>query len=269
MSKKKSLFPHSAENTLRRVFNLNSKIILKKMKKSTEEDFSDVEFDNKEKKKIIEDLKNVAIATNKEVFKSWRTLTDEELKQTDLKGAKYWIRENYLRVQNMKETFKDQLGKTREKEIQNLLKTFDSTINFRFEKLKNGNISNTDINKLISQLNANYAPNKEMKALIDQLKSKKSLGSSDIEKLQKWANRRNELWARNEAGNLYANQLQDLWLENGIEKYIWRTMEDNYVRMEHVEKDGKIVGVDDDILPGQEFGCRCWAEPVKQGGNKE
>lgn len=57
MNKKKSLFPHSAENTLRRVFNLNSKIILKKMKKSTEEDFSDVEFDNKEKKKIIEDLK--------------------------------------------------------------------------------------------------------------------------------------------------------------------------------------------------------------------
>lgn len=185
MSKKKSLFPHSAENTLRRVFNLNSKIILKKMKKSTEEDFSDVEFDNKEKKKIIEDLKNVAIATNKEVFKNWRTLTDDELKQTDLKGAKYWIRENYLRVQNMKETFKDQLGKTREKEIQNLLKTFDSTINFRFEKLRNGNISNTDINKLISQLNANYAPNKEMKALIDQLKSKKSLGSSDIDKLQK------------------------------------------------------------------------------------
>lgn len=118
-------------------------------------------------------------------------------------------------------------------------------------------------------MNANYAPNKEMKALIDQLKSKKSLGSSDIDKLQKWANRRNELWARNEAGNLYANQLQDLWLENGIEKYIWRTMEDNYVRMEHVEKDGKIFGVDDDILPGQEFGCRCWAEPVKQGGNKE
>jgi len=29
MNKKKSLFPHSAENTLRRVFNLNSKIILK------------------------------------------------------------------------------------------------------------------------------------------------------------------------------------------------------------------------------------------------
>lgn len=115
MSKKKSLFPHSAENTLRRVFNLNSKIILKKMKKSTEEDFSDVDFDNKEKKKIIEDLKNVAIATNKEVFKSWRTLTDEELKQTDLKGAKYWIRENYLRVQNMKETFKDQLGKQEKK----------------------------------------------------------------------------------------------------------------------------------------------------------
>ena len=269
MNKKKSLFPYSAENTLRRVFNLNSKIILKKMKKSIMEDFSDVDFDNKEKKKIIEDLKNVAIATNKEVFKSWRTLTDEELKQTDLKGAKYWIRENYLRVQNIKETFKDQLGKTREKEIQNLLKTFDSTINFRFEKLKNGSISNTDINKLISQLNANYAPNKEMKALIDQLKSKKSLGSSDIDKLQKWANRRNELWARNEAGNLYANQLQDLWLENDIEKYIWRTMEDNYVRMEHVEKDGKIFGIDEDILPGQEFGCRCWAEPAKQGGNKE
>jgi len=142
-------------------------------------------------------------------------------------------------------------------------------LNYAKEKLKNGSISNTDINKLISQLNANYAPNKEMKALIDQLQSKKTLGASDIDKLQKWANRRNELWARNEAGNLYANQLQDLWLENGIEKYIWRTMEDNYVRMEHVEKDGKIFGIDEDILPGQEFGCRCWAEPVKQGGNKE
>ena len=53
MSKKKSLFPHSAENTLRRIFNLNSKIILRKMKKSNDEDFSDVEFDNKEKKKIF------------------------------------------------------------------------------------------------------------------------------------------------------------------------------------------------------------------------
>lgn len=267
MKKKTSQFPHSVEKQLRFVLSTNSSKLIKRYKEVVKKDknaeFEEVEFSNEEKKKIINDLTKVAIATNKHVFESWRTLTDEELKMTDLKGAKYWIRENYLRVQNMNKTFSEKITVIRDDKYRELLKTFNGSLDFRFDKLANGRITNADIDKLLTQLKANYNPNSEIKTLIEKLEKTRNLKSEEIKTLQSWANRRNELWARNETGNIYASQLQDLWLENGIEKYRWMTMQDDRVRMEHIEKDGKIFEVGEDILPGQEFGCRCWAEPIR------
>lgn len=267
MKKKKSQFPHSVEKQLRFILSTNSSKLIKRYKEVVKKDknaeFEEIEFSNEEKKKIINDLTKVAIATNKHVFESWRTLTDDELKMTDLKGAKYWIRENYLRVQNMNKTFAEKMTVIRDDKYRELLKTFNGALDFRFDKLANGRIANADIDKLLTQLKANYNPNSEIKTLIEKLEKTRNLKSEEIKTLQSWANRRNELWARNETGNIYASQLQDLWLENGIEKYRWMTMQDDRVRMEHIEKDGKIFEVGEDILPGQEFGCRCWAEPIR------
>lgn len=267
MKKKKSQFPHSVENQLRFILNINTSKLIKKYKEVAKEneelDFIDIDFSTEEKKKIINDLTNIAIATNRHVFDSWRTLSDEELKRPDLKGAKYWIRENYLRVQNMSKIFSEKMSVIRDEKYKELLKTFNASLDFRFDKLASGRISNSDIDKLLTQLKANYNPNSEIKELISKLEKTRNLKAEEIKSLQSWANRRNELWARNETGNIYASQLRDLWLENGIEKYRWMTKQDNRVRMEHIEKDGKIFSVDEEPLPGQEFGCRCWAEKIE------
>lgn len=45
-------------------------------------------------------------------------------------------------------------------------------------------------------------------------------------------------------------------------KYIWRTVGDNRVRDSHAELDGTVRDLADSPDPGEEFNCRCWAEPV-------
>ena len=55
-------------------------------------------------------------------------------------------------------------------------------------------------------------------------------------------------------------------------RYIWRTRGDGKVRPEHAANDGKIFAWDEPPStghPGQEFGCRCWAEPYKEGELQE
>ena len=44
--------------------------------------------------------------------------------------------------------------------------------------------------------------------------------------------------------------------------YIWRTRQDNKVRSSHAELDGTIHSVDENIFPGEEYNCRCWAEEI-------
>jgi SPP1 gp7 family putative phage head morphogenesis protein len=47
------------------------------------------------------------------------------------------------------------------------------------------------------------------------------------------------------------------------EYYIWRTKEDEDVRWQHAVRNGQIFRWDGaPLLPGSEYGCRCWAEPV-------
>lgn len=45
-------------------------------------------------------------------------------------------------------------------------------------------------------------------------------------------------------------------------KYIWRTVGDNKVRDSHAELNGTVRDLADSPDPGEEFNCRCWAEPV-------
>lgn len=45
-------------------------------------------------------------------------------------------------------------------------------------------------------------------------------------------------------------------------EYIWRTVEDDKVRASHAEYNRTVRLWDDSPDPGEEFNCRCWAEPV-------
>ncbi len=46
-------------------------------------------------------------------------------------------------------------------------------------------------------------------------------------------------------------------------QYIWRTVEDEKVRSSHAELNRTVRSWGDSPDPGEEYNCRCWAEPVK------
>jgi len=49
--------------------------------------------------------------------------------------------------------------------------------------------------------------------------------------------------------------------------YIWRSMDDDKVRSEHLQNDDKIFDWEsDDIKPGEDYGCRCYAEFLDDDG---
>lgn len=71
--------------------------------------------------------------------------------------------------------------------------------------------------------------------------------------------------ARDQIGKFYGQLNATRQQELGIDKFIWRTMNDDRVREEHEERDGETYSYSDPPdgeLPGEPINCRCYAEPV-------
>lgn len=79
---------------------------------------------------------------------------------------------------------------------------------------------------------------------------------------------RARLIARDQVAKLNSNLTQERQRDIGVEGYIWRTVGDERVRETHEEVDGQYFNWDnppsetDDNHPGEDYQCRCWAEPV-------
>ena len=79
---------------------------------------------------------------------------------------------------------------------------------------------------------------------------------------------RAKLIARDQVAKLNGQLTQQRQLDIGVEGYIWRTVGDERVRDTHEEVDGQYFSWDsppsetDDNHPGEDYQCRCWAEPV-------
>lgn len=75
---------------------------------------------------------------------------------------------------------------------------------------------------------------------------------------------RAELIARDQTLKFYGslNELRQKAL--GIGRYVWRTAQDERVRPEHAEREGRIYEWADDSLeiPGEAVNCRCFGEPL-------
>ncbi len=75
---------------------------------------------------------------------------------------------------------------------------------------------------------------------------------------------RARLIARDQSGKLYG-QLNKVRQEDvGIKHFIWRTVRDNRVREAHRKLEGKKFSWEEGangLFPGQDYQCRCWAEP--------
>ncbi|MFL2133019.1 minor capsid protein [Desemzia sp. FAM 23990] len=69
--------------------------------------------------------------------------------------------------------------------------------------------------------------------------------------------------ARDQTGSILGQMNAKRHTQSGIKAYRWRDSDDLAVRDSHAERDGKIYFyADDELLPGEDYNCRCVAEPV-------
>ena len=78
---------------------------------------------------------------------------------------------------------------------------------------------------------------------------------------------RAELIARDQIGKLNGDLTRERHAEAGVTQYVWQTMGDERVRDSHADCDGKTFTwgeppADPGCEPGEDFQCRCWAEPI-------
>jgi SPP1 gp7 family putative phage head morphogenesis protein len=89
--------------------------------------------------------------------------------------------------------------------------------------------------------------------------------SQQIEEQLGVAGRRADIIARDQVGK-FNGQLTELrQTELGIERFIWRTSNDEKVRPEHAELEGEVFewrNLPSEGMPGEQVMCRCFAEPV-------
>lgn len=80
-------------------------------------------------------------------------------------------------------------------------------------------------------------------------------------------------WARDQAGKFYGSVNREAQIRAGFTGYLWRTMKDTRVRDSHSELEGKFFTWNNPPLvgsqhyhPGEDYNCRCWAEPARDPG---
>lgn len=261
-----SYLTKGVELKLRKVFRWTTDKVLGGVvgiKKESEliETLNNFSFSSSEKREIIEKLKDVMLST-RSLFDSYRTLTKDDLSNSNLEGARKWIKANYEMLSKTGNTIANIYSRLKDENYLKLFKATKLPLENRFKKLENGNISKSDKEALILELKKGKQ-NKEIKELIAKLQ-KNEVKKGEINELKQYAVHKADLRARNEAGNLYALELESLMLEENLEFFKWRTLKDNRVRPEHADREGVIYSVDEGELPGQDWGCRCWAEPIKK-----
>jgi SPP1 gp7 family putative phage head morphogenesis protein len=85
-----------------------------------------------------------------------------------------------------------------------------------------------------------------------------------------------EFWARDQIGSLNGQLTRQRQKDIGVEEYIWRTSMDERVRETHRALEGTKHSWDDpptvgarEVHPGEDYNCRCTAEPVIPGVTNE
>lgn len=96
--------------------------------------------------------------------------------------------------------------------------------------------------------------------------------AADIEERFNVSESRARLIARDQVSKFNGEVNQVRQEAMGVERYVWRTVQDNRVRQDHADREGQIYSWDDPPgdpddpgtggHPGQAIQCRCWSEPI-------
>lgn len=91
---------------------------------------------------------------------------------------------------------------------------------------------------------------------------------SEIRKAYKVSENRAKLIARDQTSKLNSAFNQQRQQNLGVEEYVWVTADDDRVRKDHADKNGKVFRWDkppkDTGHPGEDINCRCIAQPLIQ-----
>jgi SPP1 gp7 family putative phage head morphogenesis protein len=93
----------------------------------------------------------------------------------------------------------------------------------------------------------------------------------DISEVTKSLQSRARLIARDQISKFQGQITQARQQNLGVTQYVWRTSGDNRVRPEHAKLNGKIFSWDEPPAvghPGEDFQCRCVAEPILSSSAK-
>lgn len=260
------MFPEKEEVRLKNRINNSTKSIYEYIADivyNQKLDLSQETFDkmlNEKVESLVEDLVKSTVDFAYFSQEKWKEVLGESipspLNQDD---TEKWLLQNLVYYKETPSRAVEKLGKIRYNRIEKFTSELNSKFNLRLDR---SNLS--DLNYIKTQLQNTNFDFKEWDTLRTDIKNLDKFSKEDIENLKKWFYRRNELWARNESGNLYAMQSEELSILTGIEKFRWVTEKDNRVRPTHLALDGKVLEFDKaPFLPGQEPLCRCHLVPIK------
>lgn len=213
----------------------------------------------KEVKSFADRITNDILSIQGKVFEDWTKELETKIEGTDILNSKSWIEKNISIFKKSGEMGIEKLNGIRKERIEDFAKMFNKQFDTKISKEK---FSKGDID-FFKEVLADKKATKEIKELIEDIKNINKFKKEDMQKLKDWYRRRSELWARNEAGNIYADQCKELARKNDIEKYKWNTQLDNRVRDTHKTRESKIYSINDSPVPGQEIGCRCYMIPLR------
>lgn len=243
------MFPRKIETKLQTTLQFYTNLKIKRAKKQVNKGQIPLfELTEKEKIKCLNELIKRAIEVNESVFNDFKDLKKNK------SVNKKWVKSTFALITANVEI--EKLEKIKVERVKEQVAKWGIKID-----VNKGKMSKTQLKALKTDLGM-YRNNKEVRKIMSDLESGK-FDREDINKLNSWLKRRNENIARNETGNLYAEEVKDLMIENKQEHYIWRTCGDARVRPEHAEKDGQKFSIYDDLMPGEDFNCRCSSEPIK------
>lgn len=200
-------------------------------------------------------LVSVASSFQGKIYKDWMAelKLKDPLVHSEVTKHKSWVQENIKYQQETAEKAFDKINKIRQDRKVEYLKNIGDQFEFRVNKEKLGKGDIKYIRKYL-----------EARGYKKKLPNLDKYTADDIKKLRNWVRRRNQLVARDQAGNIYSSEIKELALVNDIKRFKWVTEGDNRVRPTHVVRNGKIYQFKTvDYLPGSEILCRCFANPIK------
>lgn len=260
------MFPDKQELRLKNRINNNTKSIYEFIADTVYNqkiELDQVEFDdllNEHVNQFIDDLVKSTVEFASFSQDKWKEVLGGAIPSPlNPDDTEKWLLQNLAYYKDTPRRAVEKLEDIRYNRIEKFRIELNKKFNTRFDR---GNLSDLDyIKEQLKNTNFDF---KEWQELRTDIKNLDKFSKEDIENLKKWFYRRNELWARNEAGNLYAMQSEELAILTGIEKFRWVSEKDNRVRKSHKALDGRILEFDKaPFLPGQEPLCRCHMIPIK------